>query len=385
MQTLNNHLAVCPACGLLCDDVNPKNVSCEKSTIFFNQPTGKINAQIKGSIVSHEQAIKAANNILSDAKQPLFAGLSTDINGFRAVNSLVKKTNASLLHMNHSSIQRNMHVLQSIGWQTTTLTEIKNHADLILCIGTDITSHNPRFFERFTNTEGMFAGNNITQREIIYLGAKDVPEASWGISCSEIKLPEALSTLQALLLNKHINLKNLEDVPIAQLQLLADKLKNAKYSVIAWVSKDLSFAHSELTISKIVQIVATLNSTTRSSCISLGGSDGDTSVNYAHSWMNGVIINNETVHNFDALIWINSFSPEKSPPKSQSPVIVIGNPNMQLEHVPDVFIPIATPGLDCLGTLFRVDGSVSLPVKKLRESTLPTLAEVLTQFEIIAK
>jgi formylmethanofuran dehydrogenase subunit B len=47
----------------------------------------------------------------------------------------------------------------------------------------------------------------------------------------------------------------------------------------------------------------------------------------------------------------------------------------------EVFIPIATPGLDCNGTLFRVDGAVSLPLKKLRENDLPTLSEVVREIE----
>jgi formylmethanofuran dehydrogenase subunit B len=50
---------------------------------------------------------------------------------------------------------------------------------------------------------------------------------------------------------------------------------------------------------------------------------------------------------------------------------------MVLENAPDVFIPIATPGLDCGGTLFRVDSSVVLPLKKVRDTSLPTLAQVL--------
>jgi formylmethanofuran dehydrogenase subunit B len=54
-----------------------------------------------------------------------------------------------------------------------------------------------------------------------------------------------------------------------------------------------------------------------------------------------------------------------------------------LENAPDVFIPIATPGLDCSGTLFRVDSSVVLPLKKVRENDLPTLADVAKQIEAL--
>ena len=49
----------------------------------------------------------------------------------------------------------------------------------------------------------------------------------------------------------------------------------------------------------------------------------------------------------------------------------------------NVFIPIATPGLDCSGTLFRVDSAVILPLKKVRENDLPTLNDVVRQIEVL--
>jgi len=61
--------------------------------------------------------------------------------------------------------------------------------------------------------------------------------------------------------------------------------------------------------------------------------------------------------------------------------VVIGHPDMKLEHEPDVFIPVATPGIDCKGTQFRSDSSVSLPLQQLRSNTLPTLSQVLSAIE----
>ena len=39
-------LATCPACGLLCDDILPKNNHCNKSITFFQQPIGNNRASI---------------------------------------------------------------------------------------------------------------------------------------------------------------------------------------------------------------------------------------------------------------------------------------------------------------------------------------------------
>ena len=150
--------------------------------------------------------------------------------------------------------------------------------------------------------------------------------------------------------------------------------------MLAWVAKDLDFPHAELTIQNITETVATLNKTTRAAGLPLGGSDGDTSANNANTWLSGLTLNDEHTEH-DAMLWVNSFSPEKMSPQTDKPLIVIGNSNIKLKA--DVFIPIATPGLDCSGTLFRVDSSVVLPLKKVRESTLPTLSEVVSQIEAL--
>jgi formylmethanofuran dehydrogenase subunit B len=83
----------------------------------------------------------------------------------------------------------------------------------------------------------------------------------------------------------------------------------------------------------------------------------------------------------DALIWISTFGPDKPPPVTQIPTVAIGHPNMKLEREPEVFIPVSVPGIDHEGIAFRMDNVISLPLYKLRESTLPTLSEVLGRIE----
>ena len=373
----------CPACGLLCDDITPSNNTCAKSIAFFGQALGENYPQIKGKKASLQEAVSAAANILKNSQKPLFAGLSTDIAGFKAMENLAQKTGGTLAHMNSVSMQRNLKVLQSSGWQTTTLTEVKNRADLILCIGSDIVSHNPRFFERFVDVEGMF----VKQREIVFLGEKmphvksDAPNAASLLACRADTLPSVLSALHALVLNKPLKATEIAGIKIEDLQALVDKLKAAKYCVFTWVAKDLDFPHAELAIEQITQIVAALNQNDsnhfgRAAGLPLGGSDGDTSANNIHTWRNGLTLNDDYAFGHDAVIWINSFSAEKLPPKSDVPTILLANANSVFTAPPDVFIPIATPGLDCDGSLFRVDGAVILPLKKARQNMLPTLAEI---------
>jgi formylmethanofuran dehydrogenase subunit B len=389
----NTSLATCPACGLLCDDIDLnqlKSNTCAKSIAFFGQKTADVTPKIGGKPVTLAQAITKAAEILKKAKQPLLSGLSTDVTGFRAVFDLAQKSNGTLKHMNAASSQRNLNVLQSTGWQTTTLTEVKNRADVIVCIGTDVVSHNPRFFERNVDCDGMFI--SAKNRQLIFVGnapntdhfKRDALAASWVLPCGADDLPSATAALRALVQNKQLNSPNIGNISLADLTALADKLKQAKYAVLVWIAKDLDFKFAELTIQNITQTVATLNETTRAGGLALGGSDGDTTANYANTWLSGYALNDsETAH--DAVVYINSFSPSKGTPKADLPLIIIGNGNLHAEtaQTPDVFIPVATPGLDCSGTLFRVDSSVVLPLKKVRENDLPTLADMVKKIEAL--
>ncbi len=392
----------CPACGLLCDDlvldadtvdfISPNN--CAKSLTFFSQKSNQTSPQIAGKAASLQQAVTHAASLLRASNSPLFAGLSTDVQGFRAIYNLAKKTNGSLQHMNSASTARNMAVLQSTGWQTTTLTEVKNRADVIVCIGTDVVSHNARFFERFVwlntdKSDAMFTDAHA--RQIIYIGehlntnAGIAPDGRQptSINCSNADLPEILAVLRALIAGKTLKTQTIAGIAIGELIAIADTLKQAKYAVLAWVAKDLDFAHAELTIQSITETVALLNTqSSRAAGLSLGGSDGDTSANNANTWLSGYSLNNQK-NAHDAVVWVNSFSPEKMPEKTDKPLILLGNSNSQFVQIPDVFIPIATSGLDCSGTLFRVDSAVILPLKQVRKNNLPTLTEVVRQIEAL--
>jgi len=391
-QPIKDPLVTCPACGLLCDDIVVGDVvknACTKRVKFFAQSLPQSTPSIAGRPVTMPQAVVRIAELIRSAKQPLIAGLSTDLAGFRAAYQLAEKTNTTLAHMNATAIWRNVKVLQSTGWQTTTLTEVKNRADVIVCVGTDVVTHNPRFFERIVwAKDAMFV--EAQARDIIYLGGEGL-EITAGVSpqgklpkvlpCAPAQLPEVTATLHALVAGKALKAKAVAGIAVADLLAVAEKLKQAQYAVLIWIAKDLDFPHAELTIQQITQTVVVLNETTRAGALTLGGSDGDTTVNYAHTWLSGLAIHEQALPAHDALIWVNSFSPDKPTPNTGAPTIVLGSASMVLDNAPDVFIPIATPGLDCAGTLFRVDSSVVMPLKKVRDTDMPTLAQVLAMVE----
>jgi formylmethanofuran dehydrogenase subunit B len=384
----------CPACGLLCDDISTDAIakqqfSCGKAAKFYARKTGPAQPQVNGKPASLTEAVAVAAGLLGQAKSPLIAGSSTDVHGARALVSLANQNGADMTHLNAASTLRNMKVLQHRGWQTTTLTEVRNRADVILMIGTDVVTHNARFFERVVWVdEAMFT--EPAARQIIYLGGDKLKtqagtspdgRAPQVIACPSEQLPQVVSALRALVMNKPVAGETVAGVAVNTLAALAETLKAAKYAILVWISKDLHYEHAELTIENITETVVALNQKSRAMGLSLGGSDGDTSVNYAHTWLNGVIIDAPNWQDHDAVVWVNSYSPEAMPPAEVSPVIVLGAADSLFTTPPAVFIPVATPGLDTGGQQFRVDGSVTLPLTAAKPSEVPTLAHVIALIE----
>ena len=62
---------------------------------------------------------------------------------------------------------------------------------------------------------------------------------------------------------------------------------------------------------------------------------------------------------------------------TRQPAIVIGHPGMRFEQQPpDVFLPIAVPGVHRQGFMHRADGLRMLPLHKLVETELHTSADI---------
>ena len=83
----------------------------------------------------------------------------------------------------------------------------------------------------------------------------------------------------------------------------------------------------------------------------------------------------------DALLWVSSFNEKRAQPETTIPTVVLGRSGMSFSKEPDVYIPVATPGIDHSGHVYRTDSVVALPLRKLRESALPSVAQVVAEIE----
>jgi formylmethanofuran dehydrogenase subunit B len=401
-----------PFCGIGTDDLTVQveglavkvvENGCAVNTPAFEQAITDSQPRIHGKPVSLAQAVSHAVALLKTANQPVIGGCATDVNGMRAVLALADKAGAVVDNGNFNAARNNLLALQDSGWMNTTLAEVKNRCDVLLIVGADLEGFAPRFFERYLWTEAMFVAPS--QREIIYLGGSPTGQASTApdgrlaqvFPCANTDLPEVVAVLRALVKGRFIQAQHVGGIAVADLQAIADKLKAAQYGVITWAAGAFAYSQADLTVQTLSEMIKDLNVTTRCSGLPLGGKDGDQTANQVCGWTTGyparvsfakgypeydpflydtnrLLTQDET----DALLWVNAFNINALPPETTISTVVIGRSGMTFTTEPEVFIPVATPGIDHVGHAYRMDNVVAIRLKKLRNSTLPSTADVVS-------
>ncbi|WP_347987510.1 formylmethanofuran dehydrogenase subunit B [Methylomonas sp. AM2-LC] len=408
-----------PFCGIGTDDlsIQVEGVTlkvtangCMVNTPAFELPITDTQPRIAGKTVSLETAVAKAAEILNHSKLPLFSSCATDVNGMRALLSLADRSGAVVDNGNFNNARRNILAMQDTGWMNTTLAELKNRCDVLLVVGCDLESFAPRFFEHYLwNAEAMHIADT-SNRDIIYLGKPPSGSASTSpkghkaqvLPCADADLPEVTAVLAALLKGRSLQTETVAGIAIADLQGIIDKLKAAHYGVVIWGAAALAFDQAELTVQTLCAIVKEINlQGTRCSGFPLGGKEGDQTANQVCGWTTGYparvsfargypdydpyLYETQSLLNdgeADVLVWVQAFNTTPPPPNAL-PTIVLGRSGMKFNQEPDVFIPIGTPGIDHNGHAYRLDNVVAIRLKKLRDSGLPSTAQVLSAIEQI--
>ena len=399
----------CPFCGLLCDDlriaISERTATvlangCTKSRRLFGAASDADGTPlVNGKPATMKVAAGKAAAILREARQPVLISAGTDVAGMRALLELAELTGGIVDHLAGDAMMRNFLVLQDGGWISTTLTEVRNRADLLIVAGTDISSRFPRFFERlFGNFDSLFTTG---EREICFLGAmpQDLPAPlrprATSIAVEPKRLGEIFGALRSLFAGKALIAKTVAGIATQELAALLARMQKARYGVLTWAAADLAFPHAELAIQSMCELVTALNASRRFAVLPLGGTDGDLTAAQVTTWQTGfplrvsfaggkpaydpwqnsaqrLLARNEA----DAVVFVSALDAAHVPLKSEAPAIVLGRPGTRSGNC-SVFIPVATPGLHHEGHLFRTDNVVALRVRKLAESTLPSAAQTL--------
>jgi formylmethanofuran dehydrogenase subunit B len=428
----------CPFCPLLCDDFGVDMgrpgapsaplallggdcpVALRHLAAYGNQPS-PARPRVAGQPADLDTALAAAVQRLGPSLQPLFGGLGTDVAGARALYALACETGAICDPAAGAALMHGLRALQDRGAYTTTLAEVRERADLIVCLGGSPAEHYPEFYRRcgLGSTVGAAeqgesaddagdtgqgarqepprgAGHGTLQRALVLLGGDADAQLSEepGLTIDTLPLHGDLHTTVALLAAL-VDGRHVHDAPDA-LVALAEQLNSARYAVLVWQSARLP-AHGALVVEAINRIVASLNRKTRAAALPLGGGNGAGTVNQVYTWLSGLPLRSRATPagleheplRFDAtqlladgsvdlLLWVSAFG-GAAPPDAGLPRIVLGSPALAAAagRPDDIYIPVSTPGIGTPGHLFRTDSSVLLPLRPVYADTLPSVADVV--------
>lgn len=408
--------ATCSFCGLLCDDleveINSSTIKilrngCERSQAAFKSLGTPLATQaqprVRGKTVTFDAAIEAGARLLRASRRPLVSGLDIDVEGMRALLPLARQMGAVMDHANSAAKYRNLHVLQESGWITTTLSEARNRADVIVVVGDGWHKRYPRFVERIIAPKQTLFQEHL-QRRVIALTPLDhdariaLPAAIERLELGATldRLPILLSSLTAMSEGKPLAPDRLSGIPEAILRKCMSWLHAASYGVVVWSAADLEIPHAELAVQSLSRWIRILNQKVRFAGLPLAGTDADLTSNAVVTWQSGVSyplsFSNRAVDfdpwrhahervlargEADAVLWVSSLSGHPVTLPNGLPSVVLARADQSFATPPEVFIPVATPGIDAAGHLMRTDKVVSLHLPQLRRSQLRSVAETV--------
>ncbi|WP_114809701.1 formylmethanofuran dehydrogenase [Paraburkholderia kururiensis] len=423
----DTHDWTCPFCPLLCDDLTVSaqgdgtlavsGHDCPRlaqALATFGASDATTPAIVDGQDASLDAALSRAATLLGAARRPLFGGLATDVAGARALYTLAAQCGATLDHLHGDALTPATLAFQDRGAFFTTLSEVRARADLIVFFACTPSQRYPRFFTRAL-------GGTSTARELVFVGCAPDPAAT-GLTHtqSETLLANAdpfdtLAIWSALANGRRPETLSAEARAAANaLAALQARIAAARYTVFVYEPAALPHPHAALLIEALNRIAKAANLTTRAGCLPLGGDDGALTVNQAVTWLSGLPLRlrvsaaasqtggatldydpyryrTETLlaaNEADALLWVASFGPHGWPSALTAgvPAVVLGHPALaeaaKARGAATVFIPVATPGIDGTGHLFRVDSSVVVPLAAARGAALPSVHAVATQLHM---
>jgi len=399
----------CPFCPLACDHLRAvvgsagqalslQGGDCERASRALARSDSAATAalaEIDGRPCTPDAAIAAAATMLGASRQPLFAGLGTDVAGARALYPLACACAAICDAAGGDALMHGLRALQDRGQFTTTLAEVRSRADLIVFVGGVPTDVAPLIGQRLGIGDAQ-----VPQRHVVVLGPGSADRASaaaWAgpgvsVECLELQgdLFDTVAMLDALVAGRAVPTAG------AALQALAGRLRNARYGVLVGAPSRLP-AQGALIVEAVHQIVGHLNRSTRAAALWVGGGNGVATANQVFTWLSGLPLRSRAgprglEHEplrfgttrllddgaVDALLWVSSFDADAAPPATDLPMVVLGHPAQaeRCRRAGAVFIAVSTPGIGSPGHVFRTDGTVLMPLHAVRADGLPTVADV---------
>src|SRR5215470_11167081 len=212
-------------------------------------------AWIDGAPADLPTAAATAARLLGASRQPLIAGLGTDVAGARAATALAQRIGAAIDHMNADALLRDLDVLREAGLMLTTPNEASLRADTLLLVGPGAIDEASELSRRLLGAARERDAGRPMERRIFWLcpGRHAGAAGKIAVIGREVRdLPVLLATLRALVKGRPARPS---PVPAPVLQGLADALKAARFGAAVWSAAELD----ALTIEMLCGVVDDLN------------------------------------------------------------------------------------------------------------------------------
>lgn len=386
----------CPFCALHCDDLTRASAStppaCGRAKAGLSRwyDMGARPARISGEAAAFADAFTAAQNLLKRAKSPLISGLGADVEGVRAALDLARITNA-WFDPAHSAAQAALvSTTQRQGVIRTTFTEVRNRADLVIVLGSEVFADAPRIPERLLAPVSSIDGNDLSERRVLVIGASpgQIKKIGGGpthgvtlepVKCPTGEIPRFLQGLAARLTGHAPAAGRSMDAAIEE---VAGAIGAARYTAFIWQADAALGPAPTLTTELLFDLIRRLNEKTRAAGLPLGGAHGAASAMAVTTWQTGYPSRirfvkgkaeyNPVEHAFadvianaraDFVVWVDAFNGLPVPDCGDIPVLLLGGDEADAEQA-EVRLPVGLPGLDHDAQVIRGDQVIALTLRR---------------------
>jgi formylmethanofuran dehydrogenase subunit B len=359
------------------------------------QVGGKAEAWIAGAPASLDEAAAAAARLLTRSRQPLIAGMGTDIDGTRAAIALAERIGGVVDHMHSAALMRDLDCMRETGVMLTTPGEARVRADVVLLVGDGLAEAWPALNERLLRPPARPNGVDVGRR-IIWLAP--VVEATMPGFDGDIEIVAAgrgatlaanLATLRARVKGRPVAPSGL---PSATVDALAAALRGARFGVAVWTAARLE----PLQLEMLNGLVRDLNEATRFSTLPLAAPDNGAGVLAACGWMTGFPMRTgfgagAPVHDpwrfdterlvgsgeTDCALWISAFGAPPPNWRASLDFIALCDCPASLAEAPKVQIIVGRPGVDHDAVMHSADTGTLVAETASAPSATPSVASAL--------
>ena len=309
-------------------------------------------AFIDGRSVALREAICEAARLLGRARNPVIAGLGTDIAGARAAIRLAEHLRCPFDHLASDAVLASLEVMRDSGWMITSPQEARRLADVVLLAGA------------FSKAEGSILVEGLPPPPcgVVLIGtaasARQLKAAGYAVEtlpAMESTLPGLLAALRARLAGRSV-----AGDP-QKLDRLADMLKAARFGVAVWSPAGLDRMQTEM----LCGLVKDLNIGTRFSGFPLPVDGNGSGVAQAAGWLTGFPMRSgfgrgKPEHDpwrldadrlvaegeADAALWISAYEAAPPPWTKVPPLVALTAGRPLFRNEPRVHFEVGTPGVD---------------------------------------